>query len=263
MGREVDMNHSHQNGYQAPAVKKAFDLLMLVAESKQNLGLSELARLLGFSKSTAHGLIQTLLSVGALEQHQERKKYCLGPTVLELAFGTWNHIHIQEIAQPHLDDLRDKTEETVFLGSLSRRRAIIMATSESKKPLKISAQPGTTLPIMAGAVGKIFLSRFNVDEARCIIHDQGLKQFTTASINNEEDYLAELASVRKNGYALDNEEYLPGVRAVAVGIDNRRGIPLAIWVVGFIDMTEDDNMSLIIQKITDTAHRLREVFDKE
>jgi len=257
------MSRTHQNGYPAPAVKKAFDLLMLVAESGQDLGVSELSRLSGFSKSTTHGLIQTLLTVGALEQQKERKKYCLGPAIVELAFGSWNHIHIQETAQPYLDALRDETDETVFLGSLGRRRAIIIATSESKKALKISALPGTTLPIMAGAVGKLFLSRFDEEEARRIIRNQGLRKFTPASIGSEAVYLDQLNEVREKGYALDKEEYLPGVRAVAVGIDNLRGMPLAIWVVGFIGMAGSDDLFDIIQKTLQTANRLRNVLETD
>lgn len=255
------MFQSHQTGYQAPAVKKAFDLLMLVAESQEEFGLSEMARILGYSKSTTHGLVQSLLHLGALELDPERKKYCLGPAVLELTFGIRNHVRIEELAQPYLDKLRDDTGETIFLGCLGRRRAIIMAASESKKPLKISASPGTTLPVMAGAVGKLLLSRFDEKAAQSIIHEQGLQQFTSASILDEEIYLSELTIVREKGYAVDNGEYLPGVRAVATDIHNRRGMSLSLWAVGFIEIMENNKWADIIEKTLRTADHLRDVFD--
>ena len=122
------------SGYQAPAVKKAFDLLKLVAESPREFNLSEMAQHLGFSKSTTHGLVQALLSTGALERGFDRKTYCLGPAILELTFGSMNHIRIQELTQPHLDRLRDDTGETVFLqagslGALICRRFFCDATA--------------------------------------------------------------------------------------------------------------------------------------
>ena len=68
-------NETVTAGYQAPAVKKAFQLLKVVAASRKELGLSELAQRLGFSKSTTHGLIRALLQAGALDQSPKQKKF--------------------------------------------------------------------------------------------------------------------------------------------------------------------------------------------
>jgi DNA-binding IclR family transcriptional regulator len=60
---------------------------------------------------------------------------------------------------------------------------------------------------------------------------------------------------------LDNEEYLPGVRAVAIGLGNHRGLPLAIWVVGFADSMRDDVMPQVIKGIKQTAEKLKALLD--
>jgi DNA-binding IclR family transcriptional regulator len=255
------MKTSQPPSYRAPAVLKAFDLLKLVAESRSEITLSELARRLGYSKGTLHGMIRALLQAGALAQAPNRRGFFLGPAVVELAFRSWNYFRITEHAQPLLDGLRDRIGETVFLGVLSSSRGLIVATAEAAKPLKISAPPGTSIPLLAGAVGKIYLSQQPVNQAQKIIAEHGLSKSARRSLLNKEEYLAELDIVRKQGYAVDNEEYLPGVKAVAVALGNQRGLPLAIWVVGFADSMTGGVIETIAAETQRTAASLRDVLD--
>jgi DNA-binding IclR family transcriptional regulator len=252
---------SLHTGYRAPAVQKAFRLLEAVAEARGAIGLSELAQRLGFSKSTTHGLIHGLLRVGALEQAQRRRGYFLGPLIIELAFHGWNLLQLGETAQPELNALRDRIGETVFLGVLSRRQAVIVARAEANKPLKISSPPGTTLPLLAGAVGKIFLAGLDEHAARVFLRNAGLPRFTAKSPVDAEAYLREIAGVRDCGYAVDKEEYLPGVRAVAAGLGNRRGLPLAVWVVGFAGALPDETLLQMAQATCKAALQLRQLID--
>lgn len=253
---------SSSTSYQAPAVRKAFQLLRAVAESKKDLSLSELAQNLEFSKSTTHGLVQALLKIGALDLCPHRKKFYLGPTIVELAFRSWNYFSVCERAQPSLDVLRDRIGETVFLGVLSRSRGIIIATSDAAKPLKISSPPGTSIPLLSGAVGKVFLAQLDDRQAVKLIREYGLPHFTAKSIIKESDYLKELQKVRELGYAFDDEEYLPGVKAVAVSLGNHRGLPLAIWVVGFVGSMTEEVMPEVVQHTVKTAQKLQSVIDE-
>lgn len=136
-----------------------------------------------------------------------------------------------------------------------------MATAESTKPLKITSPPGVSIPLLAGAVGKVFLAAFDNPDALKLIREYGLRRFTGRSIVNEGDYLAELDHVREQGYALDNEEYMPGVKAVAVNLGNHRGLPLALWVVGFAGSMAEKAMPRIIEGILNSAHKLRTLLD--
>lgn len=250
-------------GYQAPAVKRAFELLRMVAESREGMGVSELAKRLGYSKSSTHGLIQALINSGALAESPHRKCYFLGPALVELAFRSRNYLRVREQAQPVLEDLRDRIGETVFLGVLSRTRGIIVAVAEAAKPLKISSPPGTSIPLLAGAVGKVFLAQLAPRDARRLIREHGLRPFTPRSIVSEDVYLKGLSAVRELGYAVDNEEYLPGVKAVAVSLGNHRGLPLAIWVVGFAGTLTDAVVADIVQHTCAAADRLRSLLDAD
>jgi len=254
-------NNGASVGYQAPAVQRAFQLLKLVAESPAEHSLSGIARNLGWSKSTTHGLIQSLLSVGALEQGPLGKKIVLGPAIVELAFQSWNYFQVGDKARPILEALRDQIGETVFLGVLGRSRGIIVATAESQKSLKISAPPGTSISLLAGALGKVYLASLSEDQTAEFIQERELPRFTDKTITDKRDYIAEISQVRQNGYAVDDEEYLPGVKAIAVSVGNRRGLPLALWVVGFAGAMEKAVLPNFIQHIQKSAHNLQKIMD--
>ncbi|MDR3568507.1 MAG: IclR family transcriptional regulator [Syntrophobacteraceae bacterium] len=222
-----------RNGYKAPAVHKAFELLRAVAEAQGGARLVDLATRAGISTSTAHGLVHALLREKALVQGDDPRRLFLGPLIADLAFTDWNYIKVNRLGQPIINELRDRVEATVFLGVRVRGRIMITATAEAKESFKISAPVGTTMPLCAGAVGKVFLalekSPEQISEA---LSEKGLPQFTPNSITNLGQYLDDLDRVRSQGFAIDDEEYLSGIRAVAVALKNRRGLPMAIWIVG-------------------------------
>jgi DNA-binding IclR family transcriptional regulator len=262
MNKWSDMkNNASSVGYQAPAVQRAFQMLKSVAESPAEQNLSDLSRNLGWSKSTTHGLIKSLLSVGALEQGPFGKKIVLGPAIVELAFQSWNYFQVGDKARPILESLRDQIGETVFLGVLGRSRGIIVATAESQKSLKISAPPGTTITLLAGALGKVYLASLPENQAAQFINERELIKYTDKTITDKIEYIAEINQVRQNGYAVDDEEYLPGVRAIAIGVGNRRGLPLALWVVGFAGAMEKAVIPAFVQHIQKSAQDLQKIMD--
>ncbi|RPJ15895.1 MAG: IclR family transcriptional regulator [Desulfobacteraceae bacterium] len=252
-------NNSENAGqsYKAPAVHKIFQLLRVVAESPTMLGQTELVQKLGYSKSTTHGLIHALLREEALSQDSDGRKFYLGPAITDLAFSNWNYFKTAETAQPFINDIRGQIGETVFLGGLIRKRVLIMASAEAEVPIKISAPAGTTIPLFAGAVGKVFLAAIGTDRVRQMIMEKGLPRYTPGTITDEEKYLAELELVKTQGYAVDNEEYIHGIKAVAVALGNRKGLPLAVWVVGLSSTMEPVKIRQIIDVILKTTEKLR------
>ncbi|MFZ3048434.1 MAG: IclR family transcriptional regulator [Desulfatirhabdiaceae bacterium] len=255
----MDIDPSVSFGYKAPAVHRAFQLLTLVANSPNTFNLTGISRQLGVSKSTTHGLVQALLDLGLLEQYPGKRKFILGSAMIDLAMNSLNLIGIHDLAQPYLNGLRNQTGETVFLGVLSRSRGIILATAESPRSINISAKPGAMIPLMAGAVGKIFLAGLPENQAAAVIREQGLPRFTPNSIIDEQDYLAEVAKARLCQYALDNEEYLPGIKAVAAGVGKYQGVFLAVWLVGFSGSMTIDILPGIIEHIRNTVNSLKSV----
>ncbi len=242
--------NNNQTGYQAPAVQKAFQLLTFVSKSDKGVGISDIAKSLGFSKGTTSGLVQALMKLNVLNRAQG-KKYFLGPAMIELSLSAWNYLKLNKVAQPLLEELRDLTGETIYLGAHSHDRSFIIATADATKPIKITSPPGTTIPLLAGAAGKVFLALMEDEQCAELIKIHGLPKFTPQSITSKKKYMKELQKVREQGYALDNEEYIPGVKAIGASIGNIRGLPLAVWIVGFANAIGDkeiDRMTVIIKE---------------
>ncbi len=254
---EKDDHVLQQGGYRAPAVHKAFQVLRMVAEAQRGLRIVELADRLGYSAGTTHGLVHALLREKALVQGEGVHELFLGPLVAELAFTDWNYLKVNELAQPILNEIRDRAEATVFLGVRIRTRVVITATAEAMESLKISAPVGTTIPLLAGAVGKVFLARETVERIGQLVAERGLPRYTPNSVTNLDEYVAELIRVRSRGYAVDDQEYLSGVRAVAVALNNRQGLPIAIWVVGFAVNMGLEKMQQVADIAADSAKKLR------
>ena len=129
---------------------------------------------------------------------------------------------------------------------------------ESRQDLKITAPVGTTMPLFAGAVGKVFLASMDAEQAAKIVKSKGLPQFTDNSIVDSELYYQELKQVRQKGYAVDDEEYILGVRAVASPIKGLGQLKSAIWVVGFKASLDEKKMQTLTketQKAAETISR--------
>ena len=248
--------------YGAPSVKKAFAILSAISSSKEGLGVSELARGLNMAKSTVHGMTLALEEVGAVMRDPQTKRYKLGFTLLEIGRSAYSQIDLETSAKPIMEDLMEKTQTSVFLGILNWDQVTVLDIVESRQDLKITAPVGTTMPLFAGAVGKVFLASLDAEQAAKIVNSKGMPQFTENSIVDSELYNQELKRVRQKGYAVDDEEYILGVRAVAAPIKGLGQLKSAIWVVGFKASLDEKKMQTLIKETQKAAkaisHRIQE-----
>ena len=219
--------------YGAPSVKKAFAILSAISSSKEGLGVSDLAKNLKMAKSTVHGMTSALEELGAVMRDPLSKKYKLGFTLLEIGRSAYAQIDLKTSARPVMEDLMEKTRTSVFLGILNWDHVTILDIVESRQDLKITAPIGTTIPMLAGAVGKVFLASMDQEQTRKIIESRGLPRFTDNSIIEPSLYYKELKQVKEQGFAVDDEEYILGVRAVASPLMGLGQLRSAIWTVGF------------------------------
>jgi IclR family transcriptional regulator, KDG regulon repressor len=247
--------------YQAPTVKKAFQILDLVARRDKRLTLSDLSRELGISKSTMHGIAQALEGIGAVVRDKETKRYTLGITLLELAHTVYARIDLKDIARPILEDLMRSTRQTVFLGIRSGERVSIIDIVESAQDLKITAHIGARIPLLVGATGKVFMASMAEAEALQLIRTVGLRRNTEKSIIDPDRYIEEIRRARISGYALDDQEYLQGIRAVAAPIHVPGPQMSAIWVVGFSQSLTAERMTPIAVATKEAAETISRRFD--
>ena len=251
------MVNNNMKRYGAPSVKKAFEILGVLSSSKEGLGVSEIARGLNMAKSTVHGVTSTLKELGVVMRDPHTKRYRLGLTLFELGRLAYSQIDLKTLARPIMEELMEKTQTSVFLGILNWDHVTVLDIVESRQDLKITAPIGTTIPLFAGAVGKVFLASMEEKQTEKIIRSKGLTRFTKNTIVDPELYYQELRSVREKGYAVDDEEYIPGVRAVASPIMRLGQLMSAIWVVGFKASLDEKKMKAIIKVTKKAAEAIR------
>jgi DNA-binding IclR family transcriptional regulator len=248
--------------YGAPSVRKAFEILGALSTSKEGLGVSEIARGLKMAKSTVHGMTSALEELGAVMRDPYTKRYRLGFTLFELGRSAYSQIDLKTLARPIMEELMEETQASVFLGILNWEHVTVLDIVESRQDLKITAPIGATIPLFAGAVGKVFLASMEEEQTEKMIRSKGLTRFTENTIVDPELYYQELRRVRKIGYAIDDEEYILGVRAVASPIVGLGQLMSAIWVVGFKASLDEKKMKALVtltrKAAEDISRRIQE-----
>ena len=234
--------------------------MTLISDTERGLGISELARRLGISKGTVHGITSALEEVGALIRNPFTKKYNPGYALVELGKKGLSRIPLREVARRHMEELVEETDETVFLGILKDDHIFILDVAESTKELKITSPSGTKIPLTAGATGKVFLAYMEGKSALRYLRARGLVKYTENSIIDLDRYLQEIEEVREKGFATDREEYLQGIKAVAALIRTERPILAAVWVVGFSSSITEDKMGYIVERTRKAADAISQDF---
>ena len=250
-------------GYFAPSVIKAFEVLKLIASAKEGMGISEIARGLDMAKSTVHGMTSALEELGAVRRDPATKRYTLGFTLFELGKTAYSQIDLKDLARPVMEELMEKTDASVFLGVLNWDHVTILDIVEPRTDLKITSPIGTTIPLLAGAAGKVFMAMMDEEQALKTIRAKGLTQYTPNSVTDTDRYIEEMRSVRAQGFATDDEEYILGVRAVAAPILGSTHLMSAIWAVGFKASLDEDKMKALTIFTKEAAETIRWKIDRQ
>jgi len=239
-----------------PAVDKTFAILELLAASKEPLGISEITRVLDFNKSTVFNIIHTLTDLEILKQAPDNK-FGLGIQFYLLSRASRNGSEIISTIHPYLERINQKTNLSVFLGIRSGLHAVIMDKVDAAYDIKISAEIGMRLPLLAGAGGKAILSQMSDDEIDRILSKNVLRQFTRHSSIDKIKYKNMLKKARREGIAFDKEEYIEGIRALAVPLKIDNGNPqFAIWAVGLKGQVKNEVIGTYAELLKKSAKEI-------
>jgi IclR family acetate operon transcriptional repressor len=213
----------------AQSVERALSVLRVFETAPGDLGVTEIAGQVGLSVSTTHRLVRALVSGGLLRQDPRNERYQLGPTLVVLgrraeeSLGYARALHV-------LEELATTTGESVNLGIRSGSDVLVVLDVTSEQPLRFDQAPGTRVPLHTSAMGKCLLA-FTDDPARAVGSLPRLAAVTDRTITDPADLLDELDRTRKRGWALNDEERNPGVRAVAAPVIGAEGQAIAAVAV--------------------------------
>jgi IclR family transcriptional regulator, KDG regulon repressor len=204
------------------SVANAIALLKTFSDERFEMGITELAARLGVAKSTAHRLAATLVETGMLEQNRENEKYRLGFAAFELGALVRRKMDASTEAKGSLLALRERTGETVHLAILDSDEIVYINYLESRNAVRISSAIGLRKPAHCTAEGKAILA-FQPTEDGARLKNLQLERRTPRTISDSKALAAELAAIRAQGFAVDDEESEIGMRCIAAPICDETG----------------------------------------
>ncbi len=210
--------------YPVKSLIKALRVLDMLGESETGFGVTELSQHLHITKSGVHRLLATLKDEGYVMLDPINGRYTLGIKVLRLSEQLSHQSALLRAGIPIVRRLSESCNETVNLGILEGRDVLYAAKQESTAPLRMSGQVGRRLPAYCTGLGKAMLAVLSNEQVRELYRNTA--RFTKTTVNTVgtlEELLSQLAKVRSDGIAYDNEEMYMGVNCMAAPVRGLSG----------------------------------------
>jgi len=216
------------------------------------MSLSEMARRVGVSRSSAFRLVHTLQRLGYLEREEETKNYRLGARVMSLGYSFLASKDIAELARPGLQRLRNATRCSTHLGILDGDQVIYIARFAAHKPVSAMIAVGARVPAHATTMGRIMLA--HKPEAYIHEHFSGrpLAKFSDSTPASVDALLALLDADRRRGYVISHSSFEAGIASIAAPLFGAKG-----EVAGAINVSTPENAIDVVEFDTSVCAALR------
>ncbi len=244
--------------YDVPGLRAGIRISRLLCESPKPLGLAELCQASGLSKHMVYRCLQTLLSEGIIVETGEGPKY--EPSLLSFHYNSLPvaRMSVTRAAQEPLQALWAELNECVYLGVLHEDRILYLIHHEGGREIRSGGgRMGGRYYLHADGAGKV-LAAYADDAQRERLLSEGLAKLTSRTHADRKGFLSEMARVRKQGFAIDDEEYIQGIICFGAPVFDYAGrVAGAICSsVLTIHYTRDELERTIGSKVLETARRI-------
>ena len=242
------------------SVDRALYLLETIAEAGGETTLTDLSNRTGLNISTCHHLLATLIQRGFVAKIPGRRLYALGTRIVYLSHACLQ-VDLPRRAEPYLEKINAATGETVHLATPQGDTVVMLAVKEARHAVRVdTGRIGRIEAPHATSLGKaIFAWLPESDLDRFFVN--GMKRCTEHTITDAAAFHDAMCKVRREGYAFDREEHLPGVICIGAAIRDQAGT-----VVGAISASTplmratDEHLALMREEITSAAEALSAQF---
>src|SRR6266851_6693649 len=215
------------------SLERGLDILEMIAAEGADVGVRELARRSRLSPTIVQRLISSLALRGYIEKNSETSRYRLGHRSLVLGASGELAFDYAVAARRVLERLAHRHHLNGFVSVLRDGRAIYLLAVQADGPVAIKVSPGSEMPLHSTSAGKVLLAALGDGEARKLLGTRKLSAITPHTITDPVAVVASLAKVRRQGFAIVNEENIPGVLSVGAPIRDRAGAVVAALSVAF------------------------------
>ena len=202
---------------------RLFALLEVIAEKDQPFSLQGIVEEIGLPKPTVHRMLQQLEGVGVLQREGDGRHYSTGVRLRRLAsnllINNTYHGARHNVLRQLMEEVGESCNLTAFTGS----EVVYLDRMETVAPLRFYLHPGSRVPAHCSSTGKLFLAQMTPMQRRRLLAHMPMIKYTNNTETDPVKLEQELEVVRRNGYAIDNEEFLPGLLCVAVLVPAAEG----------------------------------------
>ncbi|WP_300460616.1 IclR family transcriptional regulator [Desulfobacula sp.] len=216
--------------WRVQSIERAIDVLECFTFEKHEMTLAEIVSHTGFNITTARRLIYNLESRHLLQQDPETRKYSLGLRLFEMGSIVFTSFSIRKAAIMPITKLQNETKATTLLGVKEENQIIYLDKREGVEMVKLSSELGRIRPITYGMLGKVITAYLEPEEITSLLKKE-LKKYTPNTITDKKIFRKELTIVRRQGYAIEIDEFVEGIMGIAAPIrDHSNKVIAAVGV---------------------------------
>jgi DNA-binding IclR family transcriptional regulator len=238
------------------SVARILDVLDLFLDGGATYTLKDVSQELGIPKSTAHGILHAMHRKGYLTVDPETKRYAVSLRLVGRLSATPAVEILRQRGRRHLERLSAMLGETTKLIAFERTHSVAIDFVDGAGPLKYAVTLGQRWPFHATGGGKLYLAQFDDERLRELLTEGPLEQITPQTVVDVDKLLAEVAEVRRNGWARQREEIHEGIAGFAAPVVDRAGRLLAAIVVMGPTARVDEHADRIVEAMLAEAQAL-------
>lgn len=208
------------------SIEKALHILE-VLDAESELSLGEISERLALDKGTAHRLIATLRHGGFVDQNPETKRYSNSLKLFEMGNRVVEKKGLRKIAEPFLREAAREAGETVNLGGLLESDIIYIEKIETSETIRVGLNVGTRIPTYCTGLGKAILAFLPGEKRDEILAGVTFRAYTDHTVRDRAELEEQLAAVRRQGYCIDDQEYVDGLICIAAPVFDHANEPVA------------------------------------
>lgn len=222
------------------------------------MGLQELSAELQLNKSTVHRILNSLICMDYVRQDAETSKYSLSFKICGLSNQILSRNSMIDIARPYIKELSANSGETVHLVQIDGINATYIDKVEaSQNSVRMISMVGKSIPLYCSGVGKAMLADMPDEKIESIWKRSAIHPLTEYTVTRYVDFLKLIEEVRREGYAMDNEENELGVRCIAVSLKRYNGkSTYAISISAPKDRMSDERVLELKEMILHTKQQI-------
>lgn len=214
------------------SVLKVFGILQALGEERE-IGITELSQRVMMSKSTVYRFLQTMKSLGYVDQEGDSEKYTLTLKLFELGAKALQNVDLIRSADIQMREISRLTRETIHLGALDEDGIVYIHKIDSMYNLRMHSRIGRRNPLHSTAIGKVLMAWGEANDVKALLADMQFTRSTDNTIMDVPSLVNVLEQVREQGFGEDIEEQEQGLRCIAVPVFDRFGVVIAGLSISF------------------------------